>query len=260
MRLPPHSRRAKIAPGIQPDQPQRRAMPLCHQTEPARGGEAQRAGIAGKFPDNKSQLAAAQPLLQRKQRIFGSFRGNMDQPVSQRRGQSGTIGPPTQPQCGDVLNPQPTPLVGAIGSRIGGSAANPVKRQRKCQRRAAAFAGTSKHLTMEGRIAACRFPARKLSKARRGSQKGGSGRDLGGHANRLYVLSMFSFAAIRKPSFDPKKRAVPFAGTTLFKPTAKPDQSSLIPPGSGATGCGGIPGSSSCTSTRPRPTWLRLRL
>ena len=217
MRLPPHSRRAKIAPGIQPDQPQRRAMPLCHQTEPARGGEAQRAGIAGKFPDNKSQLAAAQPLLQRKQRIFGSFRGNMDQPVSQRRGQSGTIGPPTQPQCGDVLNPQPTPLVGAIGSRIGGSAANPVKRQRKCQRRTTALTGRGKHLTMEGRIAACRFPARKLSKARRGSQKGGSGRDMDGHANRLYVLFMFSFAVIRKLSFGEKRRAAPLPGAALIE-------------------------------------------
>ena len=196
-------------------------MPLCHQTEPTRGGEAQRAGITGKFPDNKSQLAAAQPLLQRKQRIFGSFCGNMDQPVSQRRGQSGTIGPPTQAKRGGVLNPQPGPPVGAIGSGIWRNAADPIQRQRKCQRRAAAFAGTSKHLTMEGRIAACRFPARKLSKARRGSQKGGSGRDLGGHANRLYVLSMFSFAAIRKPSFYPNEKDRSLAGNGPFHVTVR---------------------------------------
>lgn len=217
MRLPPHSRRAKITPGIQPDQPQRRAMPLCHQTEPARGGEAQRAGITGKFPDNKSQLAAAQPLLQRKQRIFGSFCGNMDQPVSQRRGQSGTIGPPTQAKRGGVLNPQPGPPIGAIGSGIWRNAADPIQRQRKCQRRAAAFAGTSKHLTMEGCIAACRSPARKLSTARRGSQKGGSGRDMDGHANRLYVLFMFSFAVIRKLSFGEKRRAAPLPGAALIE-------------------------------------------
>ncbi len=136
----------------QPDQPQRHAMPLHRQTEPPRGGEIERAGIAGDLSDHESQIAATQPFFQREQRVLGRLCGNVDQPVAQRCRQARLIRPPAQPDRPSILDPQPA----AIALR-----AAPIERQGQRQRRPAAFARRSKYLAMQGPLAQSRPPARQ---------------------------------------------------------------------------------------------------
>ena len=109
--LPPLPRRGQVARGIEPDQPQRHPVYFRHQAEPARGGERQRFGVARQLADHKREVAAAQSFLKREQRVFGAFRGDMEQAVAQAWRQARAIGPPTQPQRRRILHPQPRALV-----------------------------------------------------------------------------------------------------------------------------------------------------
>ena len=59
-------------------------MFLGCKAEAARGGERQRPGTAGDLTDDESEIAAAQPLFEREQRVLGIFRRDMDQTVAQR--------------------------------------------------------------------------------------------------------------------------------------------------------------------------------
>ena len=81
-------------------------MPLCRETQAARGGEGQRARIARDLAYHTGQIAAAQPLLQRDQRTFGRVRRDMEQAVTHIGRQSLNAGPPAQPHRRSVLHPQ----------------------------------------------------------------------------------------------------------------------------------------------------------
>ncbi len=86
-------------------------------------------GLPANLPDHTGQLAAAQPFLQRKQRILGTFRrrhGSAGERSS--AGRPGTMGAAAEPDRGLVLHPQESP------SRS--SALHPVAEE--CQRQPAA--------------------------------------------------------------------------------------------------------------------------
>ena len=80
-------------------------MLLCGEAEPARGGEVERLGIARQFADHEGEVVASDPFLECEQQVLGTFRGHMNQPMTQRFGQAGAIRPAAQPHCGDILHP-----------------------------------------------------------------------------------------------------------------------------------------------------------
>ena len=236
-RLPAHPRRAKIASRIEPHQPQHHAVLFSGQRQPPRRGEAQRPGVPRQLADNESEIAAAQALLQREQGVLRAIRRNMDQSVAQRLWQAGAIGATGKPERRLVLHPQP----GALVCR------QLILRQSQGQRRASTLAGGRENLT----VARGSGPIR--------GKTGGPCRSTGkGNRNRIHVRFMFLLKAIRQH----KKGAAPKGAAPRNHALGQPlkNQSNSPPPGSGATGCGGMPGSVSCTSTSPRPTWLCPRL
>lgn len=229
-------------------------MLFRRQAEPARGGEIERAGVSRHFADHEGQIAAPQAFFQCEQRILRTGCGNMDQAVTQRRGQTRMIGPSGQTQRRLVLHPQP-------GTVIPGQCR--IARQRQRQARAAGIAGTGEHLAVAHGRRQPRPPLGSLQQAwrcrhRTAAGKGRKGKD-SGHWNRLYVLLMFLSQAIRncfigRLTSAQKKAACPKASGLPPLPGNRENQSI------GGTGCGGASASVSCTSTSPRPTWLRLRL
>lgn len=158
-------------------------MPLRRKTEPARGGERERAWIARQLADDKGKLAAAQPLFQREQRILGGLGRDMDQAVTQRQWQAGAIGAAGQAQRGRVLHPQPRALGRRRAERIGGAALHPVERQPQRQRRSRPFPRRGEHLAVA-----------EAGLGQAGAPFGGAGvngaveSSLG---NRIHVLLMF---------------------------------------------------------------------
>ena len=90
--------------------------------------------IAGDLADHAGELAAAQPFLEREQRILGLGGGDMDQPAAQLGRQPGPIGPPGEPQRG--ARPAPTARLRSVLP----SGQARVERQRQRRRRAAGLA------------------------------------------------------------------------------------------------------------------------
>jgi hypothetical protein len=208
----------------------------------ALGGERQRLGIARNLADHEGEVAAAQPFLQREQRILGSVGGDVDQPMPQRARQAGAIGPPGAPECFAILHPQPHALVRRIGQRIGRGGAHTVKRKGKRHGRAAALTRGSEDLAMPDLVRnKAGTPCLHAREGGGTARTDGKGIDSVEHC----VPLMFSLPAIRNRLREEES------------PTLTGRQSlTSIPPGSGGTGCGGVSGSSSCTSMIPRPTWL----
>ena len=226
-------------------------MLLHRQTEPPRGGEIQRLGIARDLSHHESEIAAAQPLFQREQRIFRALGGDMDQAVAQGWRQAGLIGPPTPAQRRLVLHPQPATLL----PRQSG-----IERESERQRRAAGLSGGRKNLCMQRRAAQSRTPMRQADRRAPGfwPSKGGKRGNGMDHGNRSYVPFMFSFAAIRnrhchRPN---KKGRLPKEAAPLKRNKGSADQpgrsSSITGPGNSP-----ISGASSC----PSPCWrLEFRM
>lgn len=109
-------------------------MPLCRQTESARGGEIERFGITDHFTDDTGQIAAPHAFFQREQHILRPFRDYMDDPVPQISGQSGAIGSPGQANRGAVLHPQYGAPVGSFRQRARLGRRQHIHRQCQCRR------------------------------------------------------------------------------------------------------------------------------
>lgn len=93
-------------------------MLLRSKAEAARSGEIEPARIAGNLPDHTSKITAAQPLLQRKQGIFGSFRLYMDQPLAQVIRQPMHIGTTGLLDRAGILHPKHMAPVLRFGKRV----------------------------------------------------------------------------------------------------------------------------------------------
>ena len=147
--IPPHPRRRQVALRIETDQPQCNAVTLRRQAKATRGGEIERARVARDLPDDKSHIAAAYPLFQRKQGIFRPVCQNMNDPVANIGRQSGPVGPAIGAGGGAVLHPQDRPVIIAFCQRLAATFCPPLverERQRRCYARP--FIGGSKDFRM----------------------------------------------------------------------------------------------------------------
>ncbi len=87
-------------------------MPLARDRQTARRGEIERARIAAQLADDKGEVGAAQPFLDREQRLLGLRRGDMHQPPAQGRGETMDERPSGQANGGMILHPKPSWLIG----------------------------------------------------------------------------------------------------------------------------------------------------
>lgn len=121
-------------------------MPFDRQAEAAGGGEVQRLGITGDLPDDESEVATAQPFLDREERILGGAGNDMDHAVAQAGGQAGSIRPPAQAQRLVILHPQPAPCL----RRSAIQAAQPILRESQGERGSAPLVRSGEDLCMNG--------------------------------------------------------------------------------------------------------------
>ena len=80
-------------------------MLLRCESQPARSGEIERARVSRHFAHHRSDIAAAQPFLEREERVLRLLAGDMDQAMAKSLGQSGTVRSPAQSQRFAILYP-----------------------------------------------------------------------------------------------------------------------------------------------------------
>lgn len=133
-------------------------MLLRRQAEAARSGEIKRAGIAGQFADNESEIAAAQAFFQRKQGILGRGSGHVDQAMVQVCRKAGKVGSPRQTQRSLVLHPEKRALIGHGASRL---LAKEIASKRKRHPRSASVASRREQFGVKAIQRHSRMPARR---------------------------------------------------------------------------------------------------
>lgn len=133
------------------------------KAEAARCGEVERARITGDLSDHAGQIAAPHPFFESKERIFGRFRLDMDQPVSQVGRQSGAKGAARTLDRPPVLHPQHLTAILHLCQRVFALPAchlQRVTRQRQREPRPARIIGMGEYLAMQRLIGKTRTPAR----------------------------------------------------------------------------------------------------
>ncbi len=144
-------------------------MLLRCKAETARGSEIERARVAGNLSDHAGKVAAFQPLLEREQRILGSRRLDMDEPVAQVGREAVVVGSSAKLHCAFVLHPQNLAAILCLGEWVillrchGESIAGKGERQAG----ATGVLGTGEDFAVQRAVGEARPPAR-LARFRQG--------------------------------------------------------------------------------------------
>lgn len=111
--------------------------------------------IARNFSHHESQVAAAYPLFQCKERIFGRRRFDMYQAVTQIMRQSVQVGPPGEPNRRAILHPQHHTAILAFCQRFALGRLSlhlqSIARQRQCQSRPTRTVTSGKNFIVQRR-------------------------------------------------------------------------------------------------------------
>ncbi|CDO36723.1 exported hypothetical protein [Novosphingobium sp. KN65.2] len=149
LRAPAHAGGRQVGLRVETNQPERHAVTLGSKAETARGGEVERAGIAGHFADDESEVAAAQPFFQCEECIFCTTGGDMDEAMTQGARQAGKIGPAAAPERLAVLHPKPHAILLRIGRRpIGRPGSHAIERKGKGKAGPGAFVSRGENFTV----------------------------------------------------------------------------------------------------------------